>query len=120
MSQAIGGLVVGTQYTLTWDMQSAFKCCGSTTTPGAGAQIDGNTYEFIVLNTQGWTPFSRTFTYTGASNVLTFSAQRNGTDTDAGFDNIVLTALASGVPEPSSLALIGAGLAAVFFGRRRS
>jgi len=119
MSQTISGLVVGTTYQLSWDMQSAFKCCGSNSIPGAGAQIDGNTYEFIILNNMGWTSFSRTFTYTGTSNVLTMSAQRNGTDSDAGFDNIVLTPLASGAPEPSTLALIGAGLATVFFGRRR-
>ena len=117
MSQAITGLTVGTQYQLTWDMASAYSCCSSSVVPGAGAQIDGNLWQFIVPDLQPWTAYSETFTYAGGSNVLTFSAQRNGTDTDAAFDNISLSA----VPEPSTPLLLGLflGLAAGLGGALR-
>jgi hypothetical protein len=110
MSQTISGLVVGDTYQLTWDMESAYHCCGSSSIPGAGATFDGNLFAFVVLNSQGWTSYSETFTYTGASNVLSFMAQMNGTDTDAGFDNIVLTDVQSPVPEPSTLAMMGSAV----------
>jgi hypothetical protein len=71
-------------------------------------------WQFIVPNSQGWTPYSETFTYSGISNTLAFSAQLNGTDTDAGFDNIQLDS----VPEPSTLALV-CGACAIFLLRRR-
>jgi hypothetical protein len=89
-------------------MASAYSCCSSPTVAGAGAQIDGNTWEFAVPNSQPWTGYSETFTYHGGSNVLTFSAQRNGTDTDAAFDNITLSA----VPEPNTPLLLGLFLVA--------
>ena len=103
MTQAISGLTIGTTYKLTWDMASAYRNYGSSVVAGAGAEIDGNLWEFIVPNSQLWTGYSETFTYSGVSNVLTFSAQRNGTDTDAAFDNITLSA----VPEPSTPLLLG-------------
>jgi hypothetical protein len=119
MSQSLAGLVVGDQYQLTWDMESAYQGYGSYVVPGAGAKIDGNTWEFAIGNSP-WASFSETFTYTGVSNVLTFVAQDNGTDTDAGFDNIVLTDLSAGgnVPEPATFALLGAGLIALGVIRR--
>lgn len=121
MSQVISGLAVGTQYILTWDMQSAFHCCGNPSQPGVSVAIDGNTYLFTVHNSDVWgaTPmFSRTFTYTGASNLLVFSTQLNGTDQDAGFDNIAINAVAAGVPEPGSWMLVAAGITALLFRRR--
>ena len=118
MSQLIAGLAVGTQYQLTWDMQSGFHCCGTPSNTGVSVAIDGNTYSFTVLNGDNWHSLSRTFTYGGISNNLVFSTQLNGTDQDAGFDNIAINAVASGVPEPSSLVLICAGLAAIFLRRR--
>src|ERR1019366_6473292 len=110
MSQTIAGMVTGHTYLLTWDMESAYHCCGSSSTPGAGATIDGNLWQFIVLNSQGWTSYSQTFTYSGGSSVLSFMAQMNGTDTDAGFDNIVLADTNSGVPEPGTLVMLGSGV----------
>jgi hypothetical protein len=110
MSQNIAGLIVGQTYQLSWDMESAYHCCGSSTTPGASAAIDGNTWSFIVLNHQGWLSYSQSFTYTGTSNVLSFMSQVNGTDTDAGIDNIVLTANTSLVPESGTLGLMATGI----------
>ena len=70
MSQTISGLAVGTTYTLTWDMESYYGCCGSTTTAGAGAGIDGNSYLFAIGSNVSWPSYSETFTYTCGSNVL--------------------------------------------------
>jgi len=118
MFQAIAGMTIGAQYTLTWDMQSTFKCCGSLSSPGVSVAIDGNTYLFTIDPAMTWTSFSRTFTFSGGSNALTFSSQINGTDQDAGFDNIAINAAAVGVPEPSTFFLITAGLAAILLRRR--
>jgi hypothetical protein len=115
-------LVVGHTYQLTWDMISAYQCCSRSTTNGAGAAIDGKLWEFIVPNTQGtWVGYSQTFTYLGSSADLSFSSQRNGTDTDAGIDNVVVTDItaASGVPEPTTWALLGSGLIALGYVRSR-
>jgi hypothetical protein len=119
MSQLIAGLSIGTMYTLSWDMQSGFHCCGNPAQPGVSVAIDGNNYLFTVLNSDTWHSFSRTFTYTGTSNNLVFSSQLNSTDQDAGFDNIAINAAASGVPEPSTLVLMGAGIAAILLRRKR-
>ena len=114
MTQAIIGLTIGDSYTLSWEMESAYGCCSSSTVPGAGAQIDGHLWEFIVPNTQGWTHYRETFTYTGTSNLLVFSSQRNGTDTDAAFDNIQITN-----PEPASFGLMCGACGLLFLLRRR-
>lgn len=118
MSQTISSLVIGTQYLLSWDMQSAHHCCGDPINNGVGVMIDGVLHEYAIPNSQGWTPYSITFTYTGTSNVLEFSSQRNGTDTDAGFDNISLDAVrGAATPEPSSTILVAAG--GLYFGISR-
>jgi hypothetical protein len=119
MTQTVS-LTPGHLYELTWDMTSAYRCCGSGTVAGAGAAIDGHLWEFIVTDNQAWLSYNETFTASGANVDLSFSSQRNGTDTDAGIDNVVLTDITggAGVPEPATLALLGAGLAAFWLKRR--
>jgi len=121
MTQSIAGLTVGASYTLAWQMQSAYRCCSSSTTPGVGAEIDGHLFEFIVPNSQtAWTDYSEAFTYSGASNLLRFTSQRNGTDTDVAIDNVSITANVTGVPEPGTYLLVALGLIAAGLRRARS
>jgi hypothetical protein len=119
MTQTISGLVNGTTYDLTWDMESYYACCGSSTTAGAGAGIDGQQWLYILDNNPNWASFSDTFTYDGGSDVLTFYAQANGTDEDAAFTNIELNSEGSVVPEPSSLVLMATALLGLGFVARK-
>ena len=108
-AQTIAGLVVGQNYQITIDGKTHYNCCNPPGTPGAGVGIDGQQFDFLILNSQPWTTYTFNFTYTGASNVLVVSAQRNGTDADGEFDNVDINLVQSGVPEPGSFVLIGAG-----------
>ena len=119
-SHTITGLQLGAVYEITWDAKSHYNCCNSTTPAGAGVAIDGNQFDFLILNNQPWTTYTQTFTYGGGSNTLVLSSQRNGTDSDAQFDNVDIALLSSPVPEPGSLALFGGGIAVVLCLRRKA
>jgi hypothetical protein len=113
-TQTILGLQVGDLYEITLDAKTHYNCCNDAVVPGAGVGIDGQQFDFLITNNQPWTTYTFDFTYSGGSNVLELSAQRNGTDSDGEFDNVDINLLgASSVPEPSSLFLIGGGLLAL-------
>lgn len=119
-TQTISGLVVGTTYQIDLDAKTYFNCCNSNTTPGAGVGIDGQQFDFLVVNNQPWTHYFFTFTYGGGSNLLTLSSQRNGTDSDAEFDNVSINAASPSVaPEPGTFALAAVGAAVVGLASRR-
>jgi hypothetical protein len=68
-SQTIAGLQIGTVYQITWDAKTHYNCCNSPTIPGDGVAIDGNQFDFLIVDSQPWTTYTRQFTYTGGSNV---------------------------------------------------
>jgi hypothetical protein len=119
-SQSILGLEIGKSYLITWDASSHYNCCNpSSANPAAGVQIDGELFEFKVVNNQPWTPYSYSFVYNGGSNVLVLSSQRNGIDADAQFDNVDINLVVSAVPEPSSVLLVLGGFLATLAVRNR-
>ena len=119
-SQTIAGLQVGDVYQITIDGKTHYNCCNDPTTPGAGVSIDGNQFDFLIVNGQPWTTYTFQFTYSGGSNVLVISAQRNGTDSDGEFDNVDINPVQSesGVPEPGSLFLLAGGMVGLLALRR--
>jgi hypothetical protein len=118
-SQTISGLQVGAVYQITLDGKSHYNCCNSATAPGSGVAIDGNQFDFLIVNSQPWTTYSFQFTYTGVSDVLVISSQRNGTDADGEFDNVDINQVGTAAPEPGSLLSLGGGLAALLGLRRK-
>jgi len=120
MSQNLSGLLVGATYDISFDMQSAFKCCGNSSVNGVSVAIDGHTWLFDVKNTDGWFTVNEVFTYSGGSSNLVFTTQLNQTDQDAGFDNIAVNQVskADATPEPATYVLMSLPLAAMFLRRK--
>jgi hypothetical protein len=117
-TQVISGLTTGLAYTISLDAKTWFNCCNSPTVPGAGVNIDGHQFNFLVVNNQPWTHYSFVFTYDGGANTLKLSSQLNGTDSDAEFDNVAITAGVAAVPEPGTV-LLCCGALLAFLRRRR-
>lgn len=134
--QTVTGLVIGNSYTLSGDYRNFFACCAVFPVANAfGVEIDGVLREFSVNiggSTAPWQTFSFNFTYTGASDVLRLTGERNGTDADVAVDNLAIADFTPGgstggttggggsaVPEPATSVLLGVGLAAAAWVRRR-
>jgi hypothetical protein len=104
ISQAISGLLPGNTYRITGEFIRRFP--GGANANEFGVEIDNQLFTFDLTDGVNWTAFERTFTYTGASNLLILSGERIN-DNAPGVDNIGIDV----VPEPaafSTLAVTGA------------
>jgi hypothetical protein len=119
---------VGTEYNLSFWVGNIFDpngIFGTTSTVnvrlgGLGGSLLGTfTNSSTTTGTQVWQQFTTSFTATGSSTTLDFLNADPGNDNSNGLDNIALTAVATGVPEPGTLSLIGFGILGFGFIRRR-
>lgn len=124
LSQTITGLTAGSQYTLNFDyalaQQVGFN--GANTNNYWQVMFGNSTQNSNALSIanggfSGWNTSSMTFTATGASQVLSFLAKGSpGAPPFLLLDSVSMTAA---VPEPSTWAMLAAGLGLIGFAARR-
>ena len=123
ISQTLTGLTAGTNYTVGfyWGgaQQSGFN---GTTTEQWLVSLGNQTLSTNIVTDDshgftGWTHTYLTFTADSSTDVLSFlaSGTPNGEPPFSLLDGVTMNA----VPEPASMSLLGAGLAALGFVRRR-
>lgn len=137
--QTVSGLVIGTTYQLSWDLDLAVHFGG---TGGSGRSFGvfldqqdlAHNLFFGEQLTDGWVSHQLTFVATATSHTLIFAAELdsrsnglttppgNDTDVSHNIDNVRLVGLApsSNVGEPGGLALGLVALGAIALARRRS
>jgi hypothetical protein len=114
--QTMTGLTIGQTYQVTGFVR-ARDTASQTGVFSVSTSLGGTMTSGSPTSDTLWTAFSGTFTATTTSdNINLVWSHAVNTDQTVLFDNITVTA----IPEPSSIALVGVGLVALFFMRRRS
>ncbi len=127
ISQMISGLSVGTTYQLSFDWGATqFYGYSGDTTDAWQVTLGGDTKTTATITTpshgfSAWRTATMSFTATSATELLSFLAigSPSGEPPTLLLDNVSLTATSTSVPEPASLALMGAGLFGIAAFRRR-
>jgi hypothetical protein len=109
ISQNVGPLVTGASYHVSFDAVTVYN--QSAALNSLGFTIDNQTFQFTPSNS--FATYAANFVYGGGTTVLAISAERNGSDSDAGIDNVAISVL----PEPAAALLI---LPAMFVRRARA
>jgi hypothetical protein len=120
--QAVSGFTIGTVYILTFMLagEGPFSPGQNVT---AEAQGVGSTMNNFTAPTPSadywrtWQPFSLQFTADATTETISFTST---TQFDVGLDNVGISQAQSGVPEPGTWTLLGAGMVVLALGRHRA
>jgi len=117
IQQLVTGLVIGTGYVITGDVESFASGFGNPAALSFGVEIGSMLTEFTrnqVSPGNGLGSFSVNFIANATSMLLALTGERNGDDSSYRIDNISLVRAQQpgpGIPEPASLAIFALGLA---------
>jgi PEP-CTERM motif-containing protein len=127
--QSVSGLTVGALYAIGVDVACGHPGFCPGTGNSFGILLDNNMatpiFEAPTPPTGEFVHFGTLFTATNTMHVIGIAGERNQTDADPRIDNVTLECVrncpAETVPEPTTLLLLGSGVAALaYVGRRRS
>jgi hypothetical protein len=118
----VTGLVANTSYDLAFDIASEGETPTQTLTTSfpSGSSTGPQSFTSAVNNVNYWRVWTQEdliFTATATSAQIQFSVTNQ--QFDMGLDDVRVTAVAASVPEPASLAVLGAALAGLCIVRRR-
>jgi len=120
-SQSVSGFTIGTAYDLTFMLagEGTFSGTQTVTAKAQGVGSTSNNFNAPMSGAnywRNWQSFTLPFTADATTETISFSST---TQFDVGLDNVGISQVQSGVPEPSTWGLFGAGAAVLALVRRR-